>query len=117
MSDALTLRLARDPSSIKQARDSLRALPELDGRADDARLLISELVTNAIRYGEGNIRLDVLVDDDHARMVVSDDGVGDPQMVARPGQHGGWGLRLVDSLADRWGVLGGSTQVWAELAL
>jgi hypothetical protein len=34
----------------------------------------------------------------------------------QPGAHGGWGLRIVEQLADDWGVLEGSTRVWFQLA-
>lgn len=34
-----------------------------------------------------------------------------------PAAHGGWGLRIVDELADSWGVLDGSTKVWFRLGV
>jgi hypothetical protein len=46
---------------------------------------------------------------------VSDEGnvAVSPSPIA--GAHGGWGLRLVEQLADEWGVLEGSTKVWFRL--
>ena len=79
-------------------------------------LLISELVTNAVLHGGGEIRLLIDVDRDRlARFAVSDEGGGSPVVRDDPGADGGWGLRLVGQLAARWGVLEGRTQVWFEV--
>jgi len=117
MGQTMSLRLSRESGSVKIARDALRSVPELGERAGDARLVASELVTNAIKYGRGDILLDVVVTDDQARLMVSDDGEGEPRILEAAGQHGGWGLRMVDTLADRWGIIDGSAHVWVELAL
>jgi anti-sigma regulatory factor (Ser/Thr protein kinase) len=88
-------------------------------RADDATLLVSELVTNAVKYGpeEETIRLIVGHGEDRTRFTVHDLGLGPlPEMRAESDPApGGHGLRLVDALADRWGVERGSTRVWFEL--
>jgi anti-sigma regulatory factor (Ser/Thr protein kinase) len=87
-------------------------------RVDDATLLVSELVTNAVKYGpEDQIRLIVSDDDAKTRFTVHDFGLGPlPEMRAEDDPApGGHGLRLVDALADRWGVERGSTRVWFEL--
>jgi anti-sigma regulatory factor (Ser/Thr protein kinase) len=87
-------------------------------RIADAELLVSELVTNAVKYGpeEGAIRLIVESDDRRTRFTVHDAGLGPlPEMRAEDDPApGGHGLRLVDALADRWGVERGSTRVWFE---
>ena len=86
---------------------------------DDVVLLVSELVTNSVKYGdEGDLRLKI-----HApaprrlRVEVVNQGASfEPR--ARTGSvtdAGGWGLHLVDRLADRWGVHAGSTHVWFEI--
>jgi len=88
-------------------------------RLDDATLLVSELVTNAVKYGpeEETIRLIVGQSGGRTRFTVHDLGLGPlPQMRAESDpEPGGHGLRLVDTLADRWGVERGSTRVWFEL--
>jgi anti-sigma regulatory factor (Ser/Thr protein kinase) len=116
--------LARDPDSAAEAR---RALGEVSDhlsprRLEDAQLLVSELVTNAIRHaGLGDddvIRLIVVAEDRSLRIEVCDTGHGfevaepDPD----PARPSGWGLYLVRELADRWGVeQDEQTRVWFEL--
>ncbi|MDQ6914273.1 MAG: ATP-binding protein [Actinomycetota bacterium] len=108
------------PAAARRAVDVLRdALdPAALGRL---RLLVSELVTNAVRHGrpmDGNgVELRVGVDDERARVEVVDGGGGfaPPGAPARAEQVGGWGLMVVDRLADRWGVeTNGKTLVWLE---
>jgi anti-sigma regulatory factor (Ser/Thr protein kinase) len=115
----ITVTLARDHGAPGRARALLRQ--HADGldrdRLDTAVLLISELVTNAVLHGGGEIRLliDVRVDGSDARFAVCDEGDGTPVVRPEPGPDGGWGLRLVGQLARRWGVREGRTQVWFEL--
>ena len=105
------------------ARDAIR---DLDGRVasdlvEDATLLVSELVTNGVKYGgEGQIRLEVDADASRLRAEIVDQGDGfDPEARAnrrlKLSDEGGWGLHLVETLADDWGVHEGSTHVWFEL--
>jgi anti-sigma regulatory factor (Ser/Thr protein kinase) len=119
----LSVRFDRGPSAASAARSALLALDErIDGRVlDDIRLLVSELVTNAIRHAEahgGVVELDVTLVDDRVRVEVADPGPGfEPQPrddeMSRPG---GWGLYLVDRIADRWGVIRNRmNRVWFEL--
>jgi anti-sigma regulatory factor (Ser/Thr protein kinase) len=107
----------RTSAAPREARLRVRVLvaPE---RLDDATLLVSELVTNAVKYGPEHGAIRLIVDDDgqRTRFTVHDPGLGPlPEMRAEddPGP-GGHGLRLVDALADRWGVERGSTRVWFE---
>ena len=92
-------------------------------RTADAVLLVSELVTNAVKYGpeHGEIRLIVAENDSAMRVTVHDTGAGPlPEMRPLdrlPHEGGGHGLRLVDRVSDRWGVERGSTRVWFELDL
>ncbi len=109
--------LPRDPGAPRRARALLREhAADLDaGRLDTAVLLISELVTNAVLHGTGEIRLIIDVDGTDARFAVADEGEGTPVVSDTPGPDGGWGLRLVGQLASRWGVLEERTQVWFEI--
>jgi anti-sigma regulatory factor (Ser/Thr protein kinase) len=109
--------LPRSTDAPRQARHLARDLvaPE---RVDDATLLVSELVTNAVKYGpEDTIDLIITQDVGRTRFTVHDRGGGPlPEMRAEDDPApGGHGLRLVDALADRWGVERGSTRVWFEL--
>ena len=112
------VQLPRSSDAPRQARHLVRDLvaPE---RVDDATLLVSELVTNAVKYGpeEETIRLIVGQSEERTRFIVHDLGLGPlPEMRgADDPAPGGHGLRLVDALADRWGVERGSTRVWFEL--
>ena len=82
-------------------------------------LLVSEVVTNAIRHAgmaeDERIVLAARMTDDWARIEVRDGGPGfDPDI-----RHGanGYGLRMLDMIASRWGVdrSGAGTRVWFEV--
>lgn len=113
------------PEAPSQARAVVNA--EL-GRAvsvkvlEDATLLVSELVTNAVRHapraGTPEIELRLKVDTERIRIVVSDPGAGFVAEPRRPTASGssGWGLYLVDRIADRWGVITKhGSEVWFEI--
>lgn len=97
---------------------------QLDSASDDDReqaaLLVSELVTNAVVHGDGDIRVTADVAKDRARFTVSDDGPHRP-LLSRPDRDaaGGRGLLIVDRLASAWGVEpeGGGKCVWFVLPL
>ena len=113
----ITVTLQRGPGAPRRARTLLREhAAALDpDRLDTAVLLISELVTNAVLHGTGEIRLIIDVNGGDARFAVADEGEGTPAVSEAPGPEGGWGLRLVGQLANRWGVLEERTQVWFEV--
>ncbi|NEC15574.1 SpoIIE family protein phosphatase [Streptomyces sp. SID8014] len=114
--------LPREPRSVGRARELARTQLEgwgLDALVDTVELLVSELVTNALRYGEGEIRLRLLLD----RTLVCevwDAGLVQPRRRrARDTDEGGRGLQLVGLLSASWGARRtprGKT-VWFELAL
>ncbi|MCU1395880.1 MAG: ATP-binding protein [Ilumatobacteraceae bacterium] len=85
-----------------------------------AELLVSELVSNAVLYGSGPIRLE-LTEVDRGRRVrieVCDRGAGQPRMRhAAPEDLSGRGLQLVDELSRGWGsaTIDGETSVWFEV--
>jgi anti-sigma regulatory factor (Ser/Thr protein kinase) len=109
------------------ARDALA--PFLEWRDDETRfrldLLISELVTNAVRHSSGWVTDPILVRvvtiRDRLRVEVHDPGRGVDDVVGplEPVPHprsSGWGLWLLDRLADLWGVdRSDGTTVWFEL--
>ena len=89
------------------------------GLARDARLLVSELVTNSVLHGDGD-RIRLVLDLDHRgrlRCEVIDGGDGFVPLAraADRTESGGWGLELVERLSERWGVREGSTHVWFEI--
>ena len=86
-------------------------------------LLVSELVNNAVRHGgagrEDLIELELRKIEGGIGVSVSDPGPGfTPHDREAPlDEPGGWGLVLVDQMAERWGVVNdGRTRVWFELA-
>jgi anti-sigma regulatory factor (Ser/Thr protein kinase) len=119
-SDPVVLTLDRTVDAPRHARDHVRAMADASARGEDAVLLVSELVTNAVKYGgEGPVELSTARVDGRLRIDVRDRGGAGALPVMREAGHlgGGHGLRLVDALADRWGVEHGSTIVWFELEL
>ncbi|MFF5028823.1 SpoIIE family protein phosphatase [Streptomyces collinus] len=114
--------LPREPRSVGRAREYARAQLvawDLEPLVDTTELLVSELVTNALRYGEGEIRLRLLLD----RTLVCevwDSGLVQPRRRrARDTDEGGRGLQLVGLLSAAWGsrrTPRGKT-VWFELPL
>lgn len=89
---------------------------------EDATLLVSELVSNAVRHAprEGIPKVELLlrIDARRVRVVVSDPGAGfvvDPRLPTAS-ESSGWGLYLVDRIADRWGlVTKDRNEVWFEI--
>ena len=123
MTRRLTTELPRSETSPRAARAILmefdHGLPS--ERLCDAELLVSELVSNAVKYGgEGEIGVIFERDDGRFRTEVVDQGDG---LIAPlrdrgdPDTPGGWGLPLVQTLSDRWGAHEGSTHVWFEFEL
>ena len=82
-----------------------------------ARLLVSELVTNAVVHGHGDIRLRATLDDDRLLVEVIDEGEGFERTIRQQdfASIGGRGLAIVDAEASRWGIREGTTHVWFEL--
>jgi len=112
--------LPRDPTSAAAARAALkgRFADSLRGRElETATTLTSELVTNAIRHGQGRITLRASLDEDRLLVEVMDEGDGLEQMIRqRRFEHvEGWGLKIVDRESSRWGAHEGTTHVWFEL--
>jgi integral membrane sensor domain MASE1/anti-sigma regulatory factor (Ser/Thr protein kinase) len=122
--DPISVALEPTLDSAAQARAALAPLADELGAElyDDLRLLVTELVTNCVRHagltGPEPIHLRVLVKAGVLRVEVRDPGVGFEPRVVQPGpeQVGGWGLYIVEQLADRWGIRpeGGGTAVWLE---
>jgi anti-sigma regulatory factor (Ser/Thr protein kinase) len=89
---------------------------------DDVLLLVSELVTNAVRHAdagpEPTVRVELQRWPNLIRVAVLDEGTGfsHPKRFRRD-DSGGWGLYLVDRIADRWAVTRttSGTCVWFEI--
>jgi anti-sigma regulatory factor (Ser/Thr protein kinase) len=89
---------------------------------DDATLIVSELLTNAIRAGCELMTVGLALNTDCLRVSVSDDAPGIPTIrPAAPDADAGRGLPIVSSLAQEWGVdrpgpFERRKEVWATLA-
>jgi anti-sigma regulatory factor (Ser/Thr protein kinase) len=120
----ISVQFEAGPSAAAWARNALIAIdPHVDPQLmADVRLLVSELVTNSVRHSEmkatDTVGIDVVVDADTIHVQVCDTGTGFEPRPRHAGQSkaGGWGLYLVERLADRWGVSrNGFTRVWFEI--
>jgi CheY-like chemotaxis protein len=116
------LELGPDTSEVILARRFLAEQCTAWGCSDlveDAELVVSELVTNALIHGGSRCELRVGLSDAALRVQVVDEGEGMPDpMAARQGDEHGRGLLLVSVLCEAWGVEalpGGGKIVWAEL--
>jgi anti-sigma regulatory factor (Ser/Thr protein kinase) len=125
MTEPRTVRLQPRPTSVRAARalvgDTLDHAGVPDEQVEAVRLVVSELVTNAVVHGDGDVELCLDLDQRCVRISVADEDDGAPSPVdADPGAVSGRGLRLVDEIADRWGTAPRSDgrpgkTVWAEL--
>jgi serine/threonine-protein kinase RsbW len=116
--------LAVTPEAAAEARHALGDIADVlpGGRARDVRLLVSELVTNAVRHANlddgDQILLVIELVANQLRVEVHDPGGGfvPTSPSPDPARPSGWGLYLVAELADRWGVESDKrTLVWFEL--
>ncbi|MEP7025518.1 MAG: ATP-binding protein [Actinomycetota bacterium] len=114
------------PASVAVARrritTEMRSVGVQDDAIDDAALVITELLTNAIRHGSplpGRwLQVSWDMDVESVEIAVSDGGSGTRPRATRPSLSalGGRGLEIVETLSDHWGVRPPGTTVWAVLA-
>jgi anti-sigma regulatory factor (Ser/Thr protein kinase) len=114
------------PAATTAPRDARRFTSETlhewgaDHAIEEAELIVSELVTNALRHAESPSRLALVADGRCLRIEVVDYGKGGAvRRPTRPDAIGGRGLLLVESVAERWGSQhdGFEHVVWCEIAL
>src|SRR5438876_585918 len=122
MTESLTLRLAGGPKAPARARKALRSLDRtLSDLRDDVDLLVSELVSNSVLHAHADqIELHAYSAPELVRVKVSDQGPGFDATETRPEPNtdgeGGFGLLIVDKVADRWGVTRDHhASVWFEI--
>ncbi|WP_416977187.1 ATP-binding protein [Streptomyces sp. T028] len=115
-----------DPGAVRTARRVVRGRLHgwgLDSLGDIAALLVSELVTNALRHSTGpiGVRLVRPAGLEGVLLVEVSDPLPDPprERSARPEDESGRGLQLVASSSRRWGTRPGADgkTVWFELAV
>ena len=122
--DVFEISLPPAATAATQARTEVteRLAATLGARMlEDVRLLVTELITNALRHGSlapgDRVSVRATVDDGVVRIEVRDPGRDGEVTPRDPGPRGGgYGLFLVDQLAKRWGVdRRDGTTVWCEL--
>jgi anti-sigma regulatory factor (Ser/Thr protein kinase) len=118
-----TFRARAEPHSVPRARERVIALAEpfVDAaRIADLRLVISEVITNAVRHGgEGDMVVAVTPKQGYLCVQVTDTGDGfapRPRAFELEDDDGGFGLFLVERLTRRWGLTreDSNTRVWFE---
>jgi serine/threonine-protein kinase RsbW len=124
-SGPVEVRLAAGPRAAVVARAAVArgmAGHVADDVLADAQLLVSELVSNSIRHAglgaDAMVRVGATISDGMLRLEVDDAGTAGEVAARAPDLNGGggFGLRIVETLSERWGVSrDGHTRVWAEL--
>lgn len=121
MHSLLHIDIPRDARAPGRARRAVEAFADDLGTdaAAEVKLMVSELITNSIKYGgAGEISL-ALRSEGHGHVhaeVADEDGGFVPEARDRPTTDvGGWGLYIVQTLSDRWGVRENGARVWFEI--
>jgi serine phosphatase RsbU (regulator of sigma subunit)/anti-sigma regulatory factor (Ser/Thr protein kinase) len=117
-----TLELPSDPAAVSGARrfaDDRLTGWGLEELAFTTELMVSELVTNAIRYGKSPVRLRLILESTLTCEVFDASSTSPHLRRARSYDEGGRGLLLVAQLAERWGTRHGreGKVIWAEQGL
>lgn len=122
MTNELRIKLPAEPTSVRLARqflvETLGPTPAAS-RLDDACLLVSELVSNALLHARSCIVVVVSLTQSRVRVDVQDEsGLLPRPRRAGPTAISGRGLEIVECLADDWGaeqIGSASKRVWFEL--
>jgi len=117
-----TFMVPAEPHAVPQARERVAELADgfvERGRVHDLRLVISEVVTNAVRHGgEGDMLIAVTPKQGYLCVQVTDtgDGFAPRPRAYEPDEDGGFGLFLIERLTRRWGLTreDNNTRVWFE---
>lgn len=126
MTSSVTTMFASDSYAPGSARRELEEFaPDLPaGRMNEARILVTEIVTNSVLHASGSpIEFSLRLAPDHLVIEVTDGGgATQPAIVAggaEAAEPHGWGLRIVESLSESWGVRDalGRRTVWCELRI
>ncbi len=121
--DVLSLSLRCDEHAPSRARDALEGVAGIERVREQLRLVVSELVSNAVRHSgcgaSDRIGLTVRLSAREVEVAVCDEGRAGlvPGLRhAEPDTIGGLGLPIVAHLAECWGTTGGPRRtVWAQL--
>jgi len=110
----------RSAAAARHFAEAVLAEMDLPSALDVTRLLVSELVVNAVVHAESEAQVVLHHDGARLRVEVLDDSTTLPVVRGHsPTVPDGRGLRILDGLADRWGVdvTDGGKAVWFELVV
>lgn len=110
-----TLRVKADAQAPRISRSKISEIrDEIGARFDDVVLVVSELVTNSVRHGRGDIEVAIRRLPEKIRIEVTDSGDG---FSTKSPRGDGMGLNIIERISDEWGVrLDGNCTVWADLS-
>jgi hypothetical protein len=113
-------RFSSEPHSVTDARRFVRdSLEAVSTDRNAAEVLVGELATNAVEHARTGFEVCIDIQPTLVRVEVNNDA---PELLAvvneKPTDHGGYGLRLVETLSQHWGTESahGQKRVWFELA-
>ena len=120
--DHISASLPLDVFAAQAARDTLRPFRTKvsEQTAATLGLIATELVTNAYRHGgQGTVELSAHLTDEHVHLAVKSPRGETKPAIGVATESGGWGLQLVDSVSDDWGVDedddAGCVTVWTRI--
>lgn len=110
------------PEAARAARHATRTVLHSWGychRAwlDHAEIVVSELVSNAVKHGGGCLSLDLQAHEEHVTVAAADGSAVVPRRRDEPDSDGGRGVLIIEALSTRWGVHDhqGGKRVWIQL--
>lgn len=115
------MRFTRSPGAAGEVRRFAHGWCVVHGRSapltSDVELIVSELVSNAVRHSVGPYSLDLYQNHGVLRGEVCDGSTTAPRVNSAPDESGGFGLSIVDACASRWGtnVTPTGKQIWFEI--
>ena len=111
--------LRASPDAPRRARRLVRSwLGDDAARSERAELLVSELVSNVVNHVGADMVVRCSRRGDRIRIEVTDPSAVPPQMTGVPSAGGGYGLRIIEALAESWGYDTGERgkSIWFEIA-
>jgi two-component sensor histidine kinase len=110
-----------DLAPLRRKLKSAFGAVTVSGHVDDALLMVNELVMNTLVHARSSAEVDVSLTGSHVEVSVSDPSSVVPTVQPfDPSRIGGNGLRIIEALADGWGVVshpGGGKSVWFTASL
>lgn len=110
-----TLRVKADAKAPLISRSKLQEIrDDIGDRFDDVVLVVSELTSNSVRHGKGDIEVAIRRGPNNIRIEVRDSG----DCFSKDSPRGnGLGLKIIERIVDDWGIkVDGGCVVWAELS-